>query len=614
VLGYSPTMQASALVERSAVGGASVIDSDASARAEDDVASTNRFVLAYRLIGALLKHHKRLFSIAVAGAAVFAAATVASSVVIGRITDDIIIPRFEEGAVATSTVVWVLGALILLSLVRAGGVVVRRSWAGRTGWRVTERLTGDVVDRVVRQPAPWHRRQTPGDLITRAGVDAEAATAVLQPLPFACGVVVLLVLSSTWLLVTDWVLGLVAVSLFPLMLFMNVHYQRRVEHYFDEGQEELGKLSAAVLESFEGVSVVKAFGAEQRETERLSEIARRLRTARQGAVRLRSLFEATLDAVPTLANVMLLVLGAYRVRAGAMSPGDLTGFVFLFSLLVLPLRIIGYALSELPHSSAGYRRIRDLLEEPIEPDPAAQLRRTADGSVQLTDVVYAHEETREVLRGVHVDIATGATVAVVGPTGAGKTTLLHLMAGLIGPDSGIVAVPEGAISLVFQEPFLLAGTIVANVQMGRQVSAAEVAEALRIAEAAFVDDLPDGLDTVVGERGVGLSGGQRQRIALARALVGGPALLLLDDTTSALDPTTEARVLANLRTSLVGTTVVAVASRPSTIALADEVIYLDDGVVVAHGTHDELMDAVPAYRQLMEAFEHDRESEEQAAP
>lgn len=567
----------------------------------------NRFVLAFRLIRALLKHHKKLFFIAVAGAAVFATCTVLSSVVIGLITDKVLVPRFDGDGVSTGTVVWVLGILIGLAIVRAGGVVVRRAWAGRTGWRVVERLTGEVVDRVSRQPASWHRRQNPGDLITRAGVDAEAATAVLQPLPFATSVVVLLVLSSTWLLVTDWVLGLIAVSLFPIMLFLNVHYQRRVEQFFDTSQAELGQLSAAVLESFEGVSVVKAFGAEARETQRLAEIAYRQRVARVGAVRLRSGFEATLDAVPTLANILLLVLGAYRVRAGAMTLGDLTGFVFLFSLLAFPLRIIGYALSELPHSSAGYRRIRDLLEEPIEPDPAVGVHISTDGAVHLRGLTYAHPESRDVLRGVDLDVELGATVAVVGATGSGKTTLLHVLSGLVAPDSGTVAVPRGGTALVFQEPFLLAGTVDSNVRMGRSVDDAAVAEALRIAEASFVADLPDGGDTVVGERGVGLSGGQRQRIALARALVGQPSLLLLDDTTSALDPTTEARVLANLRTSLSGTTVIAVASRPSTIALADDVVYLDDGVVVAHGRHEHLMQTVPAYRQLMEAFEHDRE-------
>jgi ABC-type multidrug transport system fused ATPase/permease subunit len=228
--------------------------------------------------------------------------------------------------------------------------------------------------------------------------------------------------------------------------------------------------------------------------------------------------------------------------------------------------------------------------------------------VELVDVHYMYDGTRPVLQGVTASIASGRTVAVVGATGAGKTTLLHLLAGLIAAESGTITVPRRGCLLVFQEPFLLAGTARENITMGEPIGDDGLDAAMAVAEAMFLTELPNGLDTEVGERGVGLSGGQRQRLALARALVRQPAVLLLDDTTSALDPATEAKVLANMRTSLASTTVVAVASRPSTIALADEVLYLDGGVVVAHGRHDELMQAVAGYRNLIEAFEHDRES------
>lgn len=566
-----------------------------------------RFSQAVQLLRALLRHHKRLFFTAVAGAAVFAACTVFSSVVIGWITDDVIAPRFDEGHVSSATVAAVLGALILTGLVRAVGVVIRRVWAGRTAWRITESLTTQVIDRLVEQPAPWHRRQSTGDLITRAGVDAEAATSVLGPLPYACGVAALLVLSSGWLLSVDLLLGTAAVLVFPVLIFINISYQRRVDRYFETAQNELGKLSAAVHESFDGVHVVKAFGAELRETERLAVIARRLRTARMETIRLRSVFEAVLDGVPTLVNVLLLVAGAYRVRSGAMTVGELLSFVYLFTLLVFPLRIIGYALSELPHSQAGWARVQQLLGEPIDPDPAAQLVRRPSHEVVVDHVTATHDGGRDVVRDVSAIVPAGRTVAVVGATGAGKTTLLHLIAGLVPLSSGAISVPDGGTAIVFQEPFLLAGSVRENVTLGRPLDDDAVNAALAAAEAAFVAELPDGIDTVVGERGVGLSGGQRQRIALARALARRPALLLLDDTTSALDPNTEARVLANLRAVLDDTTVIAIASRPSTISLADEVLYLDDGAVVAQGTHEELSATNHRYRELMQAFEHDRE-------
>jgi ABC-type multidrug transport system fused ATPase/permease subunit len=405
------------------------------------------------------------------------------------------------------------------------------------------------------------------------------------------------------------------VAVFPLLIALNLVYQRRVDRFYDAAQDELGKLSEAVHESFDGVTVVKSFGAESRETDRLAVIAARLRNARFGAIRLRSTFEALLDGVPTMVNIFLLVGGAYRVRSGDMTVGELTSFIYLFTLLVFPLRLIGFALSELPYSIAGWNRIRELLDQPLIDDPSLTLRRHRDNSIELSGVTYNHDGSRDVIRDVDATIPGGRTVAVVGPTGAGKTTLLHLIAGLIAVDHGSITVPDQGCALVFQEPFLLAGSVRDNVAMGRTLSDDEIRAALRASEAGFVEDLSEGLDTVVGERGVGLSGGQRQRIALARALVGKPAALLLDDTTSSLDPSTEARVLANLRETLRDSTVVAVASRPSTIALADDVLYLADGQVVAHGRHDQLLATVPAYRRLMEAFEHDRhEQSEDVSP
>jgi ATP-binding cassette, subfamily B, bacterial len=561
---------------------------------------------AFRLIRGLLRHHKRLFFTAVGCAAVYASCTVFSSVVVRLIIDKVIVPRFEDGTVPAGKVVAILGLLIGVGVVRALGVVGRRTWAGRTSWRVTESLTAEVIDRVVAQPVPWHREQRTGDIITRAGVDAEAATHVLNPLPFASSVVLMLILSAVWLLITDVWLGMAAVAVFPLLIALNVTYQRRVDKFYDDAQSELGQLSEAVHESFDGVTVVKSFGAESRETERLSVIASRLRNARFGAIQLRSTFEALLDGVPTVVNIVLLVAGAYRVRSGDMTIGELTSFIYLFTLLVFPLRLIGFALSELPYSIAGWNRIRELLDEPLIADPALTLRRHADNSIELAGVTFNHDGTRDVLRGVDALIPAGRTVAVVGPTGSGKTTLLHLIAGLIPVDHGSITVPDEGCLLVFQEPFLLAGSVRENVAMGRAIGDDAIWTALMSAEASFVKDLSEGLDTIVGERGVALSGGQRQRIALARALAGHPVALLLDDTTSSLDPATEARVLANLRDTLRDTTVVAVASRPSTIALADDVLYLADGQVVAHGRHVELLISVPEYRRLMEAFEHDR--------
>ncbi len=570
----------------------------------------SRLRQAITLIGSLVRLHPKLFAAAVAGSAVFALCTVASAIALQWVTDHVILPRFEDGHVSISTVVTGLAAIVIIGLIRAIGVVIRRSFAVMTQYRVAETLSDEVVDRIVAQPAPWHRRQTAGDLVARVGVDVDATIAVLAPTPFATGVVLMVFVSAIWLIATDPVLGVAATLVFPLLIAMNVAYQRRVDRFFSDAQGHLGDLSEAVHESFDGVAVVKAFGAEERETERLAVIASRLREARVGAVRLRSTFESLLDGVPNAVNIALVFAGAFRVRSGAMTVGEMTSFVYLFTLLVFPLRLIGFALSELPHSQAGLARVRAVIDEPLEVDPATSLGRSG-AEVRVRGLVAGHLPGQEVLRGVDLDVASGRTLAIVGATGSGKTTLLHVLAGLVPVESGAVTLPGGVSTLVFQEPFVLAASIRDNVTLGVPYHDDDVLAALQIAEAGFVADLPGGLGAMLGERGAGLSGGQRQRVALARALVRRPSLLLLDDTTSALDPSTEGRVLDNLRHSSMDSTVIAVASRPSTIALADEVVYLRDGTVAAQGPHDHLMRMVPSYRQLMAAFEHDRAAEAQ---
>jgi ABC-type multidrug transport system fused ATPase/permease subunit len=219
------------------------------------------------------------------------------------------------------------------------------------------------------------------------------------------------------------------------------------------------------------------------------------------------------------------------------------------------------------------------------------------------------DERQAVISGADAVIEAGTVAAFVGPTGAGKSTLLDLTAGLLAPTSGTVHLAPGPRAVVLQEPFLFSGTVRDNVLVAAELDDDEVWAALELASAdGFVRDLPSALDTVVGERGVTLSGGQRQRVALARALARRPEILLLDDTTSALDPTTEMRVLDRLRHALSDTTVVMIASRPSTISLADDVVFVRDGRIAAHGPHVELMSSVPAYRTLVEAFETDREA------
>ena len=292
-----------------------------------------------------------------------------------------------------------------------------------------------------------------------------------------------------------------------------------------------------------------------------------------------------------------------------MTIGDLSAFVYLFTLVAFPLRIVSYLFSELPHSISGWDRVQQILREPLLANPRdaiGEMAKTGD-MVQLVNVSVSHVAGMDALRGVNLSVHKGRTVAVVGATGAGKTTLLHLIAGLISPHEGLVRLGTKNVGLVFQEAFLFAESLRYNLALGSPVGERELREALQTAGASdFVDELGLGMDTELGERGVSLSGGQRQRLALARALAMGSELLLLDDTTSALDPATEATVLKNLQSLGGKITTLIVASRPSTIALADEVAFMVDGAVVAMGSHADLVKLNSQYHQLISAFEHDR--------
>ena len=543
------------------------------------------------------------------GAAVFAVCTVGSSWLLRWIIDEVIIRRFDTDTFSVSQTLTAVGLLMGLSLIRACGVIIRRSFAGRAQWRTAQSLTDEVVDVIVQQPPQWHRQQSTGDLLTRAGVDVEASVAVMAPLPYASSVILMMAIAAVGLISSDTALGLAATAVFPILIGLNVLYQRRVDKWFDIAQGELGVLSAAVHESFEGVTVVKAFGAENRETERLAIIASRVQSARIAAIRLRSLFEAALDFVPNMTNICLVVGGAFRVRSGDLSVGELASFIYMFTLLVFPLRLIGYALSEMPRSQAGFDRIQNLRLSPVISDPRAQFIHSND-VLALHSASIGYDANAILFENVSASFAPHSFTAIVGYTGCGKSTFVQSLAGITPILSGSISGPSRLTSFVFQEPFLFGTSVRDNVCMGREFSDDDLGWALEIAEADFVHELPQGVNTIIGERGVGLSGGQRQRIALARAVIQRPKILILDDTTSALDPNTEVKVLRSIKLRLPDSTVIAVASRPSLIAMADQIMFFDQGAIYGPSTHVELLVQNEAYRGLMQAYESPADSEE----
>lgn len=568
-----------------------------------------------RLLWASVRATSRPFTISVTGAALFAVMAVGGTIVLGRVTDDVLVPAFEgeldRGAVAVGG-----AAIVAASLLRMLGVVLRRYFGQMAQRRMQVLWFQRVTDRYLSVPLRWIADRPAGELLAHADADCERSTIVMQPLPFSLGVVVLVVVSMVQLALVDVVLLLVGLALFPSLALLNRFYTRRVEQPASSAQARVGDVSAVAHESFEGALVVKTLGLEEREVARLRDVADRLRHERLVVGRLRAAFEPALDALPNLGTVVLLGLGAWRVSDGAVTPGELVQAMTLFGILAFPFRIVGFLLEELPRAVVANDRITRVLAAPDRPRPAAP-RSLPEGSlrVELDQVRFSYG-VDPVLDGVTASIEPGEVVALVGSTGAGKSTLCLLLADLLQPDGGAVRLggtslaevdPEvlhHTVGLVFQESFLFADTVRENLTMGRPGSDEEILAALEVACArGLVERLPGGLEEVVGERGVTLSGGQRQRLALARALLRKPRLLVLDDATSAVDARVEQAILDGLRGVLATTTLV-VAHRVSTIALADRVLLLEAGRIAATGTHRELL-SVPSYAALVRAYEQD---------
>ena len=571
----------------------------------------SRFRLAYSLLRNLLRYHPKPFFIAVGGASVYAACTVGSSFGVGFVIDEVIIRRYESGIIPWGSFLIASMIVVGIGLLRAVGVVFRRSFAGISHWSTSQTLSQKLIDRIMKQPSAWHQRHMTGDLVARIGVDADTAASVLGPLPFSTSVVLLVALTSIWLVVIDVQLGLLAIGVIPILLFLNLGYQRRIDRHYDAAQQSLGDLSEAVHESFDGVLVVKAFGAEDRENQRLADISTRLKDARIRAVNARAIFEALVDGSPSVINISLIAFGAVRVNTGALSIGELSSFIYLFTLLIFPLRIIGYLLSEIPHSASGYKRVMEVLDDPLVVDPQDRmLLASGTNAVEIRDMSYSYApDSEQILKNVTLDIPKGQIIAVVGATGSGKTTLLKLISGLFAPTSGTIG-SCAPVAIVFQEPFLFSGSIKENMALGSEPSVATIAEALWVsASDEFVAQLENGIETTIGERGISLSGGQRQRVGLARAVASKRGLLLLDDTTSALDPVTESVVLDRLRSLSTAVTTLIVASRPSTIRMADYVLFIHDQIVDHPTEHDELMSRNENYSDLINSFEHDRDQQ-----
>ncbi|HET6954904.1 MAG TPA: ABC transporter ATP-binding protein [Acidimicrobiales bacterium] len=572
-----------------------------------------------RLLWRSVRSHPASFAASVAGSVLYASMAVAGSWVLGRLTDRVIVPGFDEG-VSGGTILAGAAAVVGVAVLRSLGVVVRRYFGAMAVRDMQRTWFRQVTDTYLRVPLSYFGRHPTGTLLAHADADVERAVTVLQPLPFSIGVAVLVVLSVVSLALIDPLLMLVGLALFPSLALLNQVYSRRVESPAARTQAHLGDVSAVAHESFDGALVVKTLGLEEREVARLTRAADGLRRARLEVGRLRASFEPGLDALPNLGIVALLAAGSWRLSSGTLSTGELVQAMALFGILTFPMRVVGFLLEEIPRAVVAADRIDGVLATPSRPAPdAAAATPLPPGplAVEVAGLRFGYGGD-PVIDGLDLVLAPGEMVALVGATGAGKSSLCKLLAHLDRPDAGTVrlggvdlAVAEpasvrAAVALAFQETFLFSTSVRENLTLGEPIGDDALRWALARARAdRFVDRLPGGLDQRLGERGVTLSGGQRQRLALARALLRRPGLLLLDDATSAVDPTIEQRILDGLR-SAVGATTLIVAHRVSTITLADRVVFLDGGRIAASGAHDHLVATVPAYATLARAYEEGR--------
>ncbi|MBK8757548.1 MAG: ABC transporter ATP-binding protein [Actinomycetales bacterium] len=575
-----------------------------------------------------MREQPRWFAVAVLGSAVYGIMTGAMAWVIGRLTETVIGPAIAARAVSAGQL-WQIGLTIsAVVLLNVAGIVLRRVGAGYAMFGLGAAYRQRVTRQYLELPLSWHHKHPSGQLLSNANADVEATWNIFAPLPMALGVVVMLLFGAVQMVVVNPLLAAVAMVVFPLLFAANALFQRRMSPQVTRAQQLRADVSEVAHESFEAALIVKALGREDQEAARFAEVTYQLRDANIAVGRTRGTFDPAIESIPTVGTLVVIAVGAWQASRGQVSAAEVVQIAYLFSVLSFPVRAFGWVLGEVPRAVVGWDRVNAVLQATGAMEFGAGSLPPGASALPIAarSVGYAYEvenpsggsERAPVLRDVTIDVTAGGTTAIVGPTGSGKSTLAGVLVRLVDPDTGAILVDgvdlrqlrHGALAeaaaFVPQQTFLFEDTVRGNVTLGLAVSDDQVWAALRLARAeGFVSALPGGLDTLVGERGANLSGGQRQRIALARAVVRNPRLLVLDDATSAIDPSVEQEILAGLRQAVAGTTVLVIASRMATITLADEVVFLADGRVVDHGPHDELIQRCRPYADLVTAYARD---------
>ncbi len=516
-----------------------------------------------------------------------------------------------------SEVPWLIGAILVLGVARAAMMAGRRLIAGKQALDVELDMRTAIYAKLVRLSFGFYDRHQTGQLMSRATVD-------LQGVRFFLGYGLIFFFQHTFTIIgvgiviflINWKLALISITIVPFLIAVAYRYSHVAHPLLRDVQQKMADVATVAEENIVGVHVVKSFaqeGAEQEKFERRSEEVFGLSVK---ANRQRAFYVPMLSFLPLIAQAAVLFVGGKMVADSSLSVGSFVRFNLYLAMLVLPLRALGMWIGQAQRATASGERIFQVLDEPEEigDEPDARELQAGPGRVTFDGVTFGYDPDRPVLDAIDLELDAGRVVALIGHTGSGKTSLASLIPRFYDVQAGSVSIDgidvrevtltslRGEIGVIAQDPFLFSATVRENIAFGRpEATDEEIERAARLAQAHdFVEALPDGYDTVIGERGITLSGGQRQRVAIARALVVDPRILILDDATASVDASTEARIRDGLREAMRGRTTIIIAHRLSTIALADEVIVLQDGRVAARGTHDELVGTNSVYREIYE--------------
>jgi ABC-type multidrug transport system fused ATPase/permease subunit len=496
-------------------------------------------------------------------------------------------------------------------------VAARRLISGRQALDVEMDMRSGLYAHLVRLSFGFYDRHQTGQLMSRASVDLQGVRFFLgYGLIFFFQNVLTVVSVTAVLFFFEWRLALIVLAVTPLLVVLAYRYSHVSHPTLRDVQQRLADVATVAEENIVGVHVVKAFAQEPAERTKFEERSERVFEQTLRANRQRATYVPLISFVPLLAQAAVLLIGARMVRNGSLTPGSFVAFNLYLGMLVLPLRALGMWIGQSQRATAAGERIFEIVDEPEEvaDKPDAVKLPTGDGAIRFENVSFEYLPGRTVLDGVDLEIAPGSTIALIGHTGSGKTTLTSLIPRFYDVTAGRVTLDgvdvrdvtlaslRREIGVIAQDPFLFSASVRDNIAFGRgDLSHDEVEAAARAAQAhEFIERLPNGYDTVIGERGITLSGGQRQRIAIARALAVDPRILILDDATASVDASTEARIRAGLRAAMRNRTTLIIAHRLSTLALADEIVVLDGGRVAARGTHEELVRTSSVYREIHE--------------